>query len=121
MLSRCQYHPRSRNEWCAGSEHCYQRNESTRRQIESNDPQLKKLWIGSRHFYRPTDEDWERGGKAVGENTHIKELRLNYDNDASNVEAFCGGIAGNRSIERLKIDFFGGEIFNKLGPFHRLG
>mgnify|MGYP000216674586 CR=1 FL=1 len=120
MSSCCQYHTRSRNDWCATSEHFYHRNESTRRQIESNDPQLKKLWIGRLH-YRPTDEDWERGGKAVGENTHIKELRLDYDNDASNVEAFCGGLAGNRSIERLKIEFFGGEIFNKLGPFHRLG
>jgi hypothetical protein len=59
-------------------------------------------------IYYPPDGDWERDGKGIGRNTHIKELwfgdnlpglpRLATRDD---IEAFCGGLANNKSIERL--------------------
>ena len=97
----------------------------TRDRIESNDPELNKLTI-SPHSYHPLDGDWERDGRSIGRNEHIKELcfanNLAQNNYVSrdDILAFCGGIACNKSIERLRIEcttLFGGEMFNMLTPF----
>ena len=105
----------------------YDKLSETRRQIENNDPDLKELVIGRDRYqvkYHPPDGDWTRDGKAIGSNLHIKELRFAYntfDKDVrrDNVEAFCEGLANNKSIERLRIDqceCFGGEILNIISP-----
>ena len=101
-----------------------------RRQIESNDPELDKLTIGHNPYrpqswdYLPPDGDWERDGRGIGNNEHIKELRFERDLPGhlsrDKFEAFCRGFACNKSIEKLVIDcpeLFGGEIFNILSPF----
>ena len=99
---------------------------NTRRQIESNDPELDKLTIArfGRNNYHPPDEDWARDGRSIGKNTHIKELGFGSDLSdyvfRDNLEAFCRGLEGNISIQRLQVyccDFFHGEIFNMLCPF----
>lgn len=99
----------------------------TRRQIESNDPRLGRLFVGqSAANYYPHDGDWGRDGRGIGENEHIKELLLSSDLGSlaslrqDDFRAFCDGIAGNSSIERLEMfcyDLFGGEIFRMLTPF----
>ena len=105
-----------------------------RRQIESDDPDLTKLTIGDQNdyqlslgegnYYYPHDGDWGRDGKGIGRNTHIKELCFGcglHDNvSRDQFEAFCEGMAGNKSIERLEIScggLYGGEIFNILSTF----
>ena len=97
---------------------------ATRGQIESNDPELDKLTI-SHYDYLPLDGDLARDGKGIGKHTHIKELCFG-DNLAQNnvsrdrILAFCGGLACNKSIKRLRIEcsaLFGGDIFNMLTPF----
>ena len=54
---------------------------NTRRQIESNDPELDKLTIArfGRNNYHPPDEDWARDGRSIGRNTHIKEVTFPHD------------------------------------------
>ena len=49
------------------------RQKKTRRQIKSNDPDLTNLTI-EKDNYLPHDGDWERDGKGIGRNEHIKEL-----------------------------------------------
>ena len=105
------------------------RRENTRRQIESNDPDLIKLTINTyNHNYIPYDGDWARDGKGIGRNEHIKELHFGFNlgivarrhGGRDNFEAFCAGLAGNKSIKRLDIfccEIFGGKIFNMLVPF----
>ena len=71
------------------------------RQIEGNDPDLTTLSIG-RFSYFPSDGEWERDGKGIGRNKHIKKLRfgnnlgvdLRYHNvSRGEFEAFCTGVA----------------------------
>ena len=92
-------------------------------QIDDDDPDLDKLSI-CRYFYYPPDRDWERDGISLGRNTQIKELRLGAGlRDfvrRDEIRAFCSGLYGNESIERLNVycnQLFGGEIFNILLPF----
>ena len=101
------------------------RREDTRRQIESNDPDLTKLTIDTyQNNYLPHDGDWARDGKGIGRNEYIKELCFDSGMasaiDRTDFEAFCAGLACNKSIEKLVIPdcaLFGGEIFNFLIPF----
>ena len=96
-----------------------------RRQIESNDPKLNKLTIsdvGLSDSYHPHDGDWERDGNGIGSNEHIKELWFGRTQNVirEKFEAFCRGIACNKSISILKISccaLFDGDIFNLLTPF----
>ena len=99
------------------------RQKDTRRQIESNDPELGKLTIDYYNYY-PHDGNWERDGLGIGRNTHIKELHfashLHSVVDRGQFEAFCRGLACNKSIEELSTwcsKLFGGEIFNNLTQF----
>ena len=95
-----------------------------RGQIESNDAGLVELTVSQANYY-PLDGDWERDGKGIGRNTHIKELYFGtsfLDNapQRAEFESFCEGFVGNKSIERLEIwcgQLFGGDIFNMLSPF----
>ena len=92
-----------------------------RDQLESDDPELTELKINSRDGYFPHDGDWERDGRATGENTRIKELHLgSFDwiyAQRKGIEAFFGGLAYNKSIEILEITYPNRETFNMLGPF----
>ena len=103
-----------------------------RQQIELNDPALTKLIIipfhycsGGRDAYASPDGDWGRDGKGVGRNAHIKELIFSTDLRIQNVSrddinAFCRGLAGNESIQRLELcccELFDGEIVSMLNPF----
>ena len=62
--------------------------------------------------------------RGIGSNEHIKELLLTSDLHTvvrkDELEAFCGGLSCNKSIQRLDIQccgIFGGEINNMLTPF----
>ena len=95
---------------------------TTRQQIESNDSKLDRLVMGNAALgYVPLDRDWERDGKGIGKNTHIKQLFLGSDvidrSNADAFEAFCRGLAINKSIEHLRIQYFDKEIFSMLCPF----
>ena len=82
-------------------------NESTNNeimsQIESDDPNLTILMVGG-SFY-PPDGDWAGLGRAIGRNTHLKEivclsgrsLMKEYCNDLS-----CG-LASNQYIQNLAL------------------
>ena len=98
-------------------------DDDERRKIEGNDPDLTELNMGN---YLPPDGDWERDGKGVGRNTHIKKLRFGSNLvdyvqvRREQFESFCEGLACNKSIEKVVIwccGLFGGEIFTMLGPF----
>ena len=103
------------------------RLKETRRQIESNDPDLTNLTINTysdKYNYLPHDGDWERDGNAIGGNVHINELCFAFNLGTvvarDKFESFCRGLANNESIEKLGIGccaLFGGEIFTMLCPF----
>ena len=99
------------------------RAQATRRQIESDDPDLKELTI-SPLGYMPLR--WSRDGAAIGRNTRIEKLYIKHLNADDNCvsrddfEAFCRGLACNEFIWRLEIHccgLFGGKIFSMLTPF----
>ena len=79
-----------------------------RRQIEGNDPELNTLYI-DKYNYLPPDGDWERDGKSIGRNDHIRELRfgeyegINMGED--DFVAFYAGLSRNRSIQKLGLMF----------------
>jgi hypothetical protein len=75
------------------------------------------------HGYVPLDGDWERDGKGIGNNTHIKELYVGSDvvdrSNADGFETFSRGLAINKSIEHLRMccSIFDRKIFSMLCPF----
>ena len=99
------------------------RQKDTRRQIESNDPELGKLTIDYYNYY-PHDGDWGRDGLGIGRNERIKELSFGYYLPGrvrrDEFEAFCTGLAGNKSIEQVEIwcaDLFDGGLLDTISPF----
>ena len=69
--------------------------EKTRRQIVNNDPELRRLFVGGRHGYNPPDGDWERDGKGIGKNTHIKEIDFSRDMyGIAVIKGFCSFLQG---------------------------
>ena len=75
------------------------------RMIERNDPTLTEL-----HGYLPPADGWEEFGRAIGKNTHLKEIAfLGFDNDGVDRDVipskdflnFLLVFALNRSIQKL--------------------
>ena len=75
------------------------------RMIERNDPTLTEL-----HGYLPPADSLEEFGRAIGKNTHLKEIAfLGFDNDEVDRDVipskdflnFLLGFALNRSIQKL--------------------
>ena len=105
-------------------------SEKTLDQLKKNDPKLHSLSV-----YFATDDDeeefvhsvnWEVEGKCIGESTHVKKInfdvRYEYldEGERNNFEAFCRGVANNRSIETLSIidsDLPEVETFASMCPF----
>ena len=54
------------------------------RKIEGNDPFFTTLEVGSSDegYHLPPGDDWDRFGRAIGNNTHLKELSL-HDSDGA--------------------------------------
>lgn len=105
-----------------------------RRRLENNDPRVVKLTISKGCSYEPPDGDWERDGRSVGANTHLKTLLINGDTNEhvhgedidrdelhNNIKTFLRGVANNRSIEELELfeGEFEGETFDILTPFFK--
>ena len=72
-------------------------------QIESNDPSMTCLNIED-DFY-PPDGDWANLGRAIGRNTHLKKLRVMPWRLWDNFNGLFRGLASNRSIQKLTLDF----------------
>jgi hypothetical protein len=72
-------------------------------QIESNDPSMTCLNIED-DFY-PPDGDWANLGRAIGRNTHLKKLRVMPWRLWENFNGLFRGLASNRSIQQLTLDF----------------
>ena len=95
------------------------------RQIESDDPDLVKLKIGHADEYFPDD----RFGKAIGKNSHLKELRFlglaatpfrRERVTKEDFDKFFRGLFHNRSIQKMSFvncNLFAGEILRILIPF----
>ena len=70
--------------------------------LKRNDPTLNQLEVSLDE--RDQFIDWEKEGRAISENTHIKYLFVaNPEDDDSekyipNLKAFYRGLAGNRSV-----------------------
>jgi len=95
-------------------------------QIQSNDPGLGRLIIGTSYYgasggYDPY-MDWKRDGERIGQNTNIKQLAIKRTFDTSDDEfiSLCDGLVCNKSITRLEVWTCGawrGEVFDFLTPF----
>ena len=83
--------------------------EETLAQLKSNDPSsIASMTVQFDDDGFAHSIDWEREGHLIGGNTHLKKLCIStnhgYDADivcGGNFEAFCRGVANNRSIETL--------------------
>ena len=95
-------------------------DEQILRRIEDNDPNINSQGVHWHVEDFANRVDWRKKGHRFGENTHLKKLEINflgpssnydesddeYENDDSveeNFDAFCEGLARNRSIEHLVI------------------
>jgi len=94
--------------------------------LKRNDPTLNQLEVSLDE--RDQFVDWEKEGRAISENTHIKYLFVaNPEDDdtekyISNMKAFYKGLAGNRSVRiltlaNLYIGKYGEDISTILEPF----
>ena len=75
-------------------------NDTVMNQIKGNDPHLTSLKAGFLFFNRLME-------RAIGRNTHLKELRLSWMLNA-NFNHLCRGLTSNRSIQLLNFDAMGG-------------
>ena len=86
------------------------------RKIEENDPTFTTLEVGSSDegYILPPGDDWDRFGRATGNNTHLKEMSLHDSDGAIPIEFllyFLRGCALNRSIQKLS--FAGWDLYNE--------
>lgn len=98
--------------------------------IKCNDPSITSLTVDWEEDEFSCSVDWGNNDNegCIGENTRVKKLSIIgcYDDDGEvestrkNFEAFCKGLARNRSIEHLEIDdcdLSSGALFSILSPF----
>lgn len=99
-----------------------QRFENLLQRVTENDPRITE--IDSRYWYREyirnmTDDDWERTGHNLNNNTHLQELTLcdGVLNDQKMTSLF-GGLTGSNSIERIELrhNEFGAEGVRNMVP-----
>ena len=94
-------------------------------QLKRNDPKINymKVWWEEDEFVNSVD--WTENGCHIGNNTHLKRLDVSFfyyspwDDAWRNYEAFCRGIANNRSIESIAfVDVsLNAGILNIVSPF----
>ena len=100
------------------------RLEALRRQVDENDPSLRRIDIRY-NVDLSTDIDWTRFGAMIGRNTHLEELWISIEHQRSPSQGgvnFFDGLALNRSIKKLSLDgrfYFdqSDSIFPMLLPF----
>mmetsp|Transcript_3533 Transcript_3533/g.7806 ORF Transcript_3533/g.7806 Transcript_3533/m.7806 type:complete len:570 (-) Transcript_3533:85-1794(-) len=100
-----------------------------RYKFEHDDPNLIKLKIGVQDYFPdPHDIDWERDGKSIGRNTHVRELSFChgglYPIVKKDFKTLFRGISCNRSIRKLIFEncdkfIFDGEVLSILTPFFK--
>ena len=71
-------------------------------QIESNDPSMTCLTLKD-DCYLP-DGDWANLGRAIGRNTHLKELWVWPWMSRENFNGLFRGLTSNRSIQKLTLN-----------------
>jgi hypothetical protein len=86
-------------------------DDEVRSQIEDDDPNFMSLLVGYQHFV-PSDGDWAGLGRAMGRNTHLKEICVFLSREINFwpcpmskedfIHLFCG-LASNQSIQKLKL------------------
>jgi len=83
----------------------------TLRRIEQNDDGLKRLWIGNTDFhwgFQSSDaSDYSRLGAAIGNNTHLEELRVRLGLNQALVitnNEFFNGLKRNSSINIVTLN-----------------
>ena len=90
-------------------------DEDIMRRLKNNDPNIDNINVNfspdDEYIFDATTVDWEKEGKAIAENTHIKKLGIvtgiSYHEDETqlaNAKAFCNALSKNRSIEHFSID-----------------
>ena len=72
-------------------------------QIVGDDPNLTRLRVGS-DAYHPPDGDWANLGRAIGRNTHLKELILPHVLLEEYFNGFICGLRSNQSIQTLRLN-----------------
>jgi hypothetical protein len=98
------------------------------RRIYRNDPNIRGLILSFDDIGNDSEEICfddhensndsnfaERVGRAIGNNTHLRKLRI-YGSDTNGLHSFFLGLANNRSIEYLSSETRD-EIFQYLTPF----
>jgi hypothetical protein len=77
-------------------------------QIVVDDPNLTSLQVGF-NYYRPPNGDWASLGRAIGGNTHMKELNVEQWEGLSkeNFADFFRGLASNQSIQTFRLNMTG--------------
>jgi hypothetical protein len=86
------------------------------RKIEGNNPTFTMLEVGSSDegYNIPPGDDWDRFGRAIGNNTHLTEMSLHDSDRAIPIEFlryFLHGCCLNRSIQKLS--FSGWDLYNE--------
>ena len=73
---------------------------------EADDYKMSKLTIGE-HEYLPDDENWEVLGRAIGRNSHLREVAFydchEYFIRQEDLLTFLPGFVMNRSIQKLRL------------------
>ncbi|KAL9188184.1 hypothetical protein ACHAXT_006562 [Thalassiosira profunda] len=94
--------------------------------IKANDPTV--TWVAISFEIPPDFVDWDTEAKWIGSNTHLKGLCVyemqvdEYHDDPEfeigQFEAFCKGLAQNRSIEHIEFSgLYHPDMFQILSPF----
>ena len=76
-------------------------NDEIMSQIERNDPSITYLTIGQDDYYLP-DGDWANLGRAMGRNTHLKELCVHLAMRWDFIHLFRG-LDSNQSIQTMRL------------------
>jgi hypothetical protein len=84
--------------------------------IERNDPTFTVLEVGSTDegYLLPPANNWDRFGRAIGNNSHLKEMSLHDSDSSISIEFllyFLHGCALSRSIQKLS--FAGWDLYNE--------
>ena len=104
-----------------------QHNADILARIRDDDPDFTKLCVTDHVFLSRRSSDYlpEEGdnlgwlGYIIGRSKLLQELHIIHNPNNVNIDAFCGGVGYNRSIQNLSISIDLGEGFKSLVPFLR--
>lgn len=107
------------------------------RQLKSNDPSFKTMWMYNRqednyreddYDYSPSsDEEFSWLGYFLGKNTHVREMGIGFSDshgrfELNEMKRFSGGLNRNKFIHKIsfmRIDLGDGEFLKMLDPFFK--